>query len=369
MAWSKTKKGDMANDQRTSALLPPDAGGFLPAKHALPVCLHLPDVAGEIQYLRPATLTDLDAIDALDAFAQSSVVTGRCDAVERGMARSWVRDSVAWQRGTVDVEAALDSQGRTRTIAWTMVADGLAPTEAGTADNDREPIIGMVFLTMVDAWSRSARIQVILGKSFRSRGYSRDAMPRVMTYGFAASPVGLGLHRISIVVPELNARAISVYQSLGFTREASLREALWDSAHGRWQDQVVLSMLADEYDPVAALGAFGMKIDPDNPGVAQALGKRGKSGPAPSQAFGRASAAGGAESVGAGSEASDASAAADADDADDGPGWQFPRQRNGEAKSGVSKLAWWRRFRMGGHGKAKEQPGDPGSRHRRRSKL
>ena len=338
--------------------MPPDAEGFPPTKNRLPICLHLPDVAGEMQHLRPATLTDLDAIDALEAFAQSPIVTGRCDDVERGLTRSRVRDSMAWQRGTADVETPLDSQGRTRTIAWTMVADGLAPSQIGTADKNREPIIGMVFLSNVDAWSRSARIQVILGKNFRSRGYSRDAMPRVMTYGFAASPTGLGLHRISIVVPELNARAISVYQSLGFTREASLREALWDPAHGRWQDQVVLSMLADEYDPVAALGAFGMKINPDNPGVAHALGKWKRKGLVLAQTLPRASVDDRAANVSVGFDASNASGAG-VNGTGEGPVWQFPRQRNGEAKSGVSKLAWWRRFRLGGHEKTKEQSRNP----------
>ena len=38
-------------------------------------------------------------------------------------------------------------------------------------------VIGMIFLIDIDGWARSARIQVVLGKDYRGRGYSRDIMP------------------------------------------------------------------------------------------------------------------------------------------------------------------------------------------------
>ena len=131
--------------------------------------------------------------------------------------------------------------------------------------------IGMIFLIDIDGWARSARIQVILGKEYRGRGYSRDAMPRVMTYGFADEPEGLGLHRIWVAVPEKNTRSYSVYQSLGFVPSGTSRDALWDEANNKYQDLNVLDTLVDEYDPVRAMDAFGMHVITTNPGMEKAL--------------------------------------------------------------------------------------------------
>ena len=132
----------------------------------------------------------------------------------------------------------------------------------------------MIFLIDIDGWARSARIQVILGQDYRGRGYSRDIMPRVMTYGFAPEPAGLGLHRIWVSVPEQNTRAVSVYQSLGFVPSGTSRDALWNASQNRYQDLIVMDTLADEYDPIRSLDAFGMHVIEDNPGVKEALSAR-----------------------------------------------------------------------------------------------
>ncbi len=129
----------------------------------------------------------------------------------------------------------------------------------------------MIFLIDIDGWSKSARIQVILGRDYRGRGYSRDAMPRVMTYGFAPDTVGLALHRIWVGVPATNTRSLSVYQSLGFMKTGTARDALWDSQSQKYQDFVVMDTLVDEYDAIRSLDAFGLHVIEDNPGVCEAL--------------------------------------------------------------------------------------------------
>ena len=96
-------------------------------------------------------------------------------------------------------------------------------------------------------------------------------MPRVMTYGFADEPEGLGLHRIWVAVPEKNTRSYSVYQSLGFVPSGTSRDALWDEANNKYQDLNVLDTLVDEYDPVRAMDAFGMHVITTNPGMEKAL--------------------------------------------------------------------------------------------------
>ena len=99
-------------------------------------------------------------------------------------------------------------------------------------------------------------------------------MPRVMTYGFAPEPAGLGMHRIWVSVPEKNSRSISVYQSLGFVPSGTSRDALWDAENNKYQDLIVMDTLADEYDPIRSLDAFGMHLIEDNPGVKEALSAR-----------------------------------------------------------------------------------------------
>lgn len=234
----------------------------------LPVSIRIPEITGEMQLLRPVRYEDIAIMDKLNAWVNSSMITGLSAEAERALVSCWVRDSVAWSMGTRDPLSEVSSSGLERTIGWTMqtkLSDSIRPDEVRP--------IGMIFLTSIDGWTRSARLQVILGSDFRGRGYSRDAMPRVMTYGFASveSGEGLGLHRIGTRVPEKNVRAHSVYHSLGFTSEGELTDASWDDEENRYQNVYVLSSLQDEYDPIRSLDAFGMRVIEGNPGTREAL--------------------------------------------------------------------------------------------------
>ena len=245
---------------------------------ALPRRIDIPPIKGEMVLLRPAGLEDLDRLDELDAFYDASRITGKEDMAERAVVHTWVRRSVAWAAGQAPQESGVGDPEARRTIAWAVLSanghdrKGGDSSMPGTADPaDRRNVIGIIVLIDIDGWARSARIQVVLGKDYRGRGYSRDAMPRVMTYGFASEPTGLGLHRIWVSVPEKNTRSISVYKSLGFVPSGTARDALWDQDNGKYQDLIVMDTLADEYDPIRSLDAFGMKLIEDNPGVREAL--------------------------------------------------------------------------------------------------
>lgn len=238
----------------------------------LPETITIPEIRGEMARLRPATIDDLSRMDDLHAFDGAALITGKDSQSERAMVHAWVERSVQWSSGgriadnPSDVcRFAGDIQSRP-TIAWAIVPDVLDDEENKSSD-----IIGMIFLIDIDGWSCSARIQVVLGRDYRGRGYSRDAMPRVMTYGFAATPIGLGMHRIWVGVPATNTRSLSVYQSLGFMRTGTARDALWDSYNQKYQDFVVMDTLADEYDAIRSLDAFGLHVIEENPGVREAL--------------------------------------------------------------------------------------------------
>lgn len=236
-------------------------------KRELPQQMQIPRINGEMVSLRPATIADLAKMDDLQAFYNSTGITGKGYQAERTLVNAWVRRSVAWSTGQASEELGISDSESRSTIAWAMISLPDQSEAQTKAAGSAEELIGMIFLIDIDSWSRSARIQVVLGKNYRGRGYSRDAMPRVMTYGFADQPTGLGLHRIWVAVPEKNARSISVYQSLGFMISGTARDALWDADADKYQDQIVMDSLADEYDPEQSLEAFGMHVIEDNPGV------------------------------------------------------------------------------------------------------
>lgn len=306
----------------------------------LPVSVHIPEISGEMQLLRPVRLEDLEVMDELNAWSNSTTITGLSAEDERETVGAWVRDSVAWTMGSADLGADIASRGGERTIGWTMQTK-----VSGSLTPEKVRPFGMIFLTAVNAWNRSARVQVILGKDFRGRGYSRDAMPRVMTFGFASveSGEGLGLHRIITCVPEKNTRANSVYRSLGFTPEVELRDALWDDDEERYQGLTVLSTLQDEYDPVRSLDAFGMHMIPGNPGTQEAMAAHQHSiAIAQNPNLGEVAAQGADEEDG-----DRASSGVDSDGVNASETQKAPNRRH-------SKRAWWRRFGPSRSREAKE---------------
>lgn len=250
----------------------PDLDEAVPRE--LPPRIEIPPIRGEMVYLRPATLEDLPRLDELEAFFNASGITGKDQHSERSEVHTWIRRSVAWSNGEAAGDDHTGDPEYRRTMAWAVI--DASDRDDGEHDNIQQDgsVIGIIALIDIDGWARSARIQVILGKDYRGRGYSRDAMPRVMTFGFASAPAGLGMHRIWVAVPEKNMRSLSVYQSLGFVLSGTSRDALWDDQNKKYQDLIVMDTLVDEYDPIRSLDAFGMHVIEDNPGVKEALAAR-----------------------------------------------------------------------------------------------
>ena len=173
-------------------------------KRDLPQSIVIPPIRGEMVHLRPATVEDLPRLDELDAFYGASKITGKDAVTERAIVHTWVRRSQAWEAGQAPAESGVGDPESRRTIAWAVLTDADHDEDGEIDAQSTDNVIGMIFLIDIDGWSRSARIQVVLGKDYRGRGYSRDAMPRVMTFGFAPRPAGLGMHRIWVAVPEKN---------------------------------------------------------------------------------------------------------------------------------------------------------------------
>ncbi|WP_018142490.1 GNAT family N-acetyltransferase [Alloscardovia criceti] len=237
----------------------------------------IPEICGEMVKLRAATWEDFTQMEQLDAFSSSLTLVGKTEKAERDIVRSLVQRSLRWQKGIRTQEEGLQDAEARGVMAWSIFArNENDQAETGDVDNQDTPtpseeLLGMAFLVDIDAWAASARIQVILGENYRGRGYTRDVMPRVMTFGFAPRPAGLGLHRIWISTPSVNTRAHAVYQSLGFVESGISRDAQWDDNEQRYMDMHVFDMLVDEYDPIHSLETFGLHAIMDNPGVREAL--------------------------------------------------------------------------------------------------
>lgn len=253
-------------------------------ERTLPEVITIPNIKGEMCELRPATWADCERMDDIRAFDDAEVITGKSSRAERAAVRSWVSRSIVWTGAGTSADAMPDySDPESRGVmAWAMFAPERPSSAAAQSPDDgdghtEEPashLIGMIFLVDIDGWSKSARLQVVLGIDYRGRGYSRDAMPRVMTYGFAPEPVGLGLERIWLSLPDANTRNSSVYESLGFDLTGRSRNAMWDSRDGTYHDLLIFDEIAEEYDPIRSLAAFGLHNIIDNPGVKEALAAR-----------------------------------------------------------------------------------------------
>ena len=254
-------------------------------ERTLPDVITIPDIRGEMCRLRPATWADCQRMDDIHAFDDAETITGKSSRAERAVVRAWVSRSVAWSGGVGNAADASSMPGWSDpesrgVMAWSMYTDA-QHTDSHDSHDSAEPgaesdstLIGMIFLVDIDWWNKSARLQVVLGVDYRGRGYSRDAMPRVMTFAFARRPVGLGLERIWLSLPDANTRNSSVYESLGFDLTGHSRNAMWDSRDGEYHDVLIYDEIAEEYDPIRSLAAFGLHNIIDNPGVKEALAAR-----------------------------------------------------------------------------------------------
>ena len=73
----------------------------------LPARITILPIRGEMVHLRPATVADLDRMDAIDAYPGASGITGKDRVAERAAVHAWVRRSVAWANGETPTESGV----------------------------------------------------------------------------------------------------------------------------------------------------------------------------------------------------------------------------------------------------------------------
>ncbi len=166
------------------------------AASSIPGVLH-----GRLVTLRAVTEADLPALLAILG--------------EPAVARWWRRDE--WER--VDEDDA---------VTFGVVVDGV--------------VVGCIqFSEETDPDYFSATVDIFVGTAVQGRGVGPDAMRTLIAWLFEAR----GHHRVTVDPAAENARAIHVYEKLGFRAVGVLRqyERVED---GVWRDALLMELLADE---------------------------------------------------------------------------------------------------------------------------
>lgn len=107
---------------------------------------------------------------------------------------------------------------------------------------DDDTYIGNVYLTDLNLINRSAVSHIFIGdKRLWGKGLASEAYLLLLEYAFQER----GLHRINAFVLENNIPSCRLHEKCGYAREGVLRETVFKN--GKWQNQVVYSILEDEY--------------------------------------------------------------------------------------------------------------------------
>jgi [ribosomal protein S5]-alanine N-acetyltransferase len=109
------------------------------------------------------------------------------------------------------------------------------------ADNESNTCLGHAGLYHIDHRVRSCEFGILIGDSSQwGKGIGREVTSAILTYGFDE----LNMNRIDLSVLASNARAIRLYQGLGFVQEGIQREAQYRA--GKYLDVVLMSILRSE---------------------------------------------------------------------------------------------------------------------------
>lgn len=102
-------------------------------------------------------------------------------------------------------------------------------------------IVGMATWDNVRVLPRSCEMGFLIDKDFQGKGYTKDAFMFFLNYLFSR----LGFHKVSakVAANEFNTVGKSVWG--GFTHHAILKDEFY--LDGKWQDDVLLSVLDHEF--------------------------------------------------------------------------------------------------------------------------
>lgn len=175
--------------------------------------------------LRPFGPDDLDALLAIQS---------REDVARYLYWEPRTRDQVAEALAGRTAMTALEREGDSIVLAVTLAATG--------------ELLGDVNLQWHSAEHRGGEIGFVFHPDHHGRGYAREAAVEMLRLGFD----GLGLHRVIGRLDADNHASARLLERLGMRREARFRQN--EFVKGRWADEAVYAMLAEEWRAGAASG-------------------------------------------------------------------------------------------------------------------
>jgi len=160
-----------------------------------------------------------------------------------------------------ETELLNDAETRSRADSrpWRPVAPGSADSPyRAAAERDADQYVpfsvvelatgdlaGEALLWGIDPHNRRAHLGLSLRPAFRGKHLGTDVVRVLCRYAFALR----GLNRVQVDTLADNDAMIGAALRAGFTREGMLRRCDW--VNGRFADEVILGLLAAEWQPVA----------------------------------------------------------------------------------------------------------------------
>lgn len=101
--------------------------------------------------------------------------------------------------------------------------------------------LGLVELVGIDPIHRKAEFTIMIDPAQQGNGYAGRATRLAMNYAFAT----LNLHKLYLVVDQINEKAIHIYKKAGFQVEAELKDEYF--VNGAYHNAVIMCMFQEDY--------------------------------------------------------------------------------------------------------------------------
>lgn len=101
--------------------------------------------------------------------------------------------------------------------------------------------LGLVELVAIDSIHRRAEFTIIIDPIHQGHGYASTATRLAMDYAFNY----LNLHKLYLIVDEINEKAIHVYKKVGFEVDAVLKDEYF--INGAYHNVVIMSVFQKRY--------------------------------------------------------------------------------------------------------------------------
>lgn len=116
-----------------------------------------------------------------------------------------------------------------------------AETREFMLTNDNGDNIGYVGLFEIHQRHRHAEFGIMIDPTHQGKGYAAEATTLAVQYAFSV----LNLHKLYLIVADVNQKARHVYQKIGFQEEGILREHFF--VGGKYHDAIMMNIFQKDY--------------------------------------------------------------------------------------------------------------------------